>query len=110
MDAGACMQTLLTHLIETHRLAPDDVRVIWTSDLIPNGPYAVRKALPEDLKKAIQDALVEMPTRDPELMAHINGLFHTQSSGSVLVRVSDASYDGLRKYASQVKDFNFEDK
>lgn len=110
VDAGACMQTMLNRLIANQKMAPDDVRVIWTSDLIPNGPYAVRKALPEQFKKDVQAALVEMPTRDPGLMAHLNSLFHTSTSGDVLVPVTDASYDSLRKYASQVKDFNFEEK
>jgi phosphonate transport system substrate-binding protein len=109
VDVGACMQTMLTHLVEIHKMAPDDVRVLWTSDLIPNGPYAVRKALPEQLKKEIQSALVQLSTRDPELMAHINSLFHTSASGNVIVPVTDASYDGLRKYAAQVKDFNFDE-
>jgi ABC-type phosphate/phosphonate transport system substrate-binding protein len=70
----------------------------------------VRKALPEKLKKEIQAALVEMPTRDPQLWAHLSGLFHTPDSGTKIVVVSDASYNGLRKYASQVKNFNFAEK
>jgi phosphonate transport system substrate-binding protein len=107
VDAGAFMQTIVTRLVETHKMSPGDVRVIWTSDLIPNGPYAVRRALPEQFKKELQTALVQMPTRDPELWAHLSSLVRTPASGSVIVPVTDASYDGLRKYASQVKDFNF---
>jgi hypothetical protein len=37
-------------------------------------------------------------------------LFRTPASGTVLIPVNDATYDGLRKYASQVKDFNFAEK
>jgi phosphonate transport system substrate-binding protein len=110
VDAGACMQSMLKTLVANHKMAPDDVRIIWTSDLIPNGPYTVRKALPEQLKQEVQAALVQMPARDPALMAHLNSLFHTSDSGNVIVPVTDATYDGLRKYASQVKDFNFEEK
>lgn len=107
VDAGAFMQNMLAHLIATHRMAASDVRVIWTSDLIPNTCYAVRGGLPEKLKKQIQDALIAMPSKDPALWANVNGLFHTPASGTQYVRVNDASYNGLRKYAARVKDFKF---
>jgi len=113
VDAGAFMEAAPRRFIRTNKMAADDIRVIWTSDLIPNGCYALRKALPEQLKKDIQNALVAIPTKDPELWAHLTSLQSTllsSNSGSVNVPVSDASYDGLRKYASQVKDFNFVDK
>jgi phosphonate transport system substrate-binding protein len=109
VDAGGFMQSYLNRLIETHRIQPDDVRIIWTSDVIPNGPYAVRKALPEQLKKDIQAALVAMPTKDPALWTVITNTFRSPTRGKVMIPVTDATYDGLRKYASQVKDFNFSD-
>ena len=110
VGAAGFMLGYMTRLIEKHKLAPDDVRVIWTSDLIPNGPYAVRKGLPDQLKKDIQAALIAMPTKAPDAWANINSLFRTPASGTVLIPVNDATYDGLRKYASQVKDFNFAEK
>jgi phosphonate transport system substrate-binding protein len=113
VDAGAFMESAPRRFIRTNKMAADDIRVIWTSDLIPNGCYAVRKALPDQLKKDIQTALIEMRIRDPELWAHLNSLQSTllsSNSGSVNVAVSDATYDPLRKYASQVKDFNFVEK
>jgi phosphonate transport system substrate-binding protein len=110
VDAGGFMESMLTRMITTHKVAPGDVRVIWTSDLIPEGPYSVRKALPEKLKKEIQAALLAIPTKDPELWANISSTFRTSVSGTELIAVTDASYDGLRRYASQVKDFNFGDK
>ncbi len=110
VDAAGFMVSAMTLLIEKHKLASEDVRVIWTSDLIPNGPYTVRKGLPVQLKKDIQAALIAMPTKAPEAWANINSLLHTPASGTVLISVNDATYDGLRKYAAQVKDFNFEEK
>ena len=110
VGAGGFMISALTHLIEKKKLAPDDVRVIWTSDVIPNGPYTVRKGLPDQLKKDIQAALIAMPTKAPEAWANINSLLHTPASGTVLIPVNDATYNGLRKYAAQVKDFNFTEK
>ena len=106
VDAAGFMQGFLPRLIQTHKIEPGDVRILWTSDLIPNGPYAVRKALPEQFKKEIQAALIAMPTKDPAAWTNINNIFTTADSGTVLVPVTDASYDSLRKYAAQVKDFN----
>jgi phosphonate transport system substrate-binding protein len=110
VGAAGFMVSYMTRLIENHKLAPDEVRIIWTSDLIPNGPYAVRKGLPEQLKKDIQAALIAMPAKAPEAWANINSLFRTPASGPQLIAVNDATYDGLRRYAARVKDFNFVEK
>jgi ABC-type phosphate/phosphonate transport system substrate-binding protein len=107
------MQSAPNRFIRSNKMVADDIRVIWTSDLIPNSCYAVRGGLPDQLKKDIQAALVDIPTRDPELWKHLTSLQSTllsSSSGSVNIRVSDATYDGLRQYASRVKDFNFVEK
>ncbi len=110
VDAGCFMQTMLTYLIAQHKIAPGDLRIIWTSELIPNGPYTVRRALPEQFKRQLQAALVAIPSKDPKLWTQLNQLFTTPASGPTMVAVNDATYDGLRKYASQVKDFKFVEK
>ncbi len=107
VDAGAFMEPVMTRLIAMHKMAPDDIRILWRSDLIPNSCTAVRKDLPEKLKKQIQAALLALPQKDPSLWANYMQTFHTAWSGSVYVAVTDANYDGLRKYAVQVKDFHF---
>jgi phosphonate transport system substrate-binding protein len=110
VDAAGFMKGMLDRLITEHKVAPDAVRVIWTSELIPEGPYSVRKALPEQLKKDIQTALVDMPSRDPALWANLSSLYRTPDRGNTIIVVNDATYDGLRKYTARVKDFNFVDK
>jgi phosphonate transport system substrate-binding protein len=110
VDVGAFQGNFAKRLIDTHRLSVGDIRVIWTSELIPNSPTAVRKALPEQLKKEIQAAFIAIPTKDPELQANYASLYQSVSSSVQWVSVSDRSYDGLRKYAAQVKDFNFVEK
>jgi phosphonate transport system substrate-binding protein len=107
VDVGAFGENFTKRLIEKHQMAADDIRVIWTSDLIPNSCYAVRKGLPEQLKKDIQAAIIAIPTRDPELWANLSSLHKDLSSGTQYVPVNDATYDGLRRYTTQVKDFNF---
>lgn len=107
VDAGAFMEPVMTRLISMNKMKPDDVRIIWRSDLIPNSCTTVRKDLPEKLKQEIQAALVALPQKNPSLWANYMQTFHTPWSGSVNVPVTDADYNGLRKYAAQVKDFNF---
>jgi len=106
VDAGAFMEPVMTRLIALHKMSPDSVRILWRSDLIPNSCIAVRKNLPEKLKQQIQAALIALPQKDPALWTNYMSTFHTSSSGSTNVPVTDADYNGLRKYAVQVKDFN----
>jgi phosphonate transport system substrate-binding protein len=111
VDAAGFMQSAGNRLITTHKMKDGDVRIIWTSDLIPNSCYAVRKALPEQLKKDIQAAVISIPTSDPALWANLQGLRTSMSiSGTQYVPVTDATYDGLRSYTAQVKDFSFVEK
>ncbi len=110
VDASAFMETAPNRLIATHRLEPGDVRVIWTSELIPDGPTAVRKSLSEELKKRIQAALLEIPVKDPALWDNLQKTYSTFGTATKNIAVNDATYDGLRKYALQVKDFNFVEK
>lgn len=107
VDAGAFDEVYMTRMIARGRMKPGDVRVIWTSGLIPNEPIAVRKALPEQLKKEIQAAFLDMRTRAPQLWASMNASVYASTSGTINIPVTDATYDGLRRYAMQVKQFNF---
>jgi phosphonate transport system substrate-binding protein len=66
------------------------VRVIWVSKLIPNDPIVVRTDLPDELKQAIQQALIGMKTKNPEAFA---------AGGSWIggfVKVDDAAYQIIR--------------
>ncbi|MBV9079286.1 MAG: phosphonate ABC transporter substrate-binding protein [Methylobacteriaceae bacterium] len=45
-------------------LAKDDFRIVFKSDFLPEGPFAVLASLPDDLKAAIQTALLEAPKKD----------------------------------------------
>jgi phosphonate transport system substrate-binding protein len=41
-----------------------DLRILWTSDLIPDGPYVVRKALPQEVKDLYRQVLLDLADRD----------------------------------------------
>jgi phosphonate transport system substrate-binding protein len=51
----------LRSMVDRHMLNMSDVNIIWQSGKIPNGPWAVRTALPADLKKTFADFLLDLP-------------------------------------------------
>lgn len=51
----------LRSMVDRKMLKMDDVNIIWQSGKIPNGPWAVRSALPASLKKELADFLLDLP-------------------------------------------------
>ncbi|KQP41404.1 phosphonate ABC transporter substrate-binding protein [Methylobacterium sp. Leaf104] len=45
-------------------MGQSDFRVVFKSDFLPEGPFAMLASLPDDLKAKIRDALVAMPKAD----------------------------------------------
>ena len=109
VDAGAVMkQLIIPRLITEGRLAPDDLRVLWTSDSIPNSPICVRSSLPAPLKEKIRQAMLAIPQKDPALWESIKQTY--RHSDMTFIPVSDSTYDGLRRLAANLKDFNITEK
>lgn len=101
VDVAAVMEQTIDRLVAEGRMAPDAVRVIWTSPPMPASPIAVRKDLPRDFKRALQQALVDIPTRAPDLWA----MWPSVKGGDlqVLLPAADATFDGLRAMARSVE-------
>jgi phosphonate transport system substrate-binding protein len=57
----------LRSMVDKGMLKMADVNIIWMSGKIPNGPWAVRSALPTDLKKAFVDILLSLPKDHREI-------------------------------------------
>jgi phosphonate transport system substrate-binding protein len=51
----------LRSMVDRGMLKMSDVNIIWQSGKIPNGPWAVRTALPASLKKEFTDFLLDLP-------------------------------------------------
>ncbi len=45
-------------------MTKDDFRVIFKSDFLPEGPFAVLSTLPDQLKTDIKQAFLDMPKKD----------------------------------------------
>jgi len=48
-------------MVDKHMLKMSDIRIIWQSGKIPNGPWAVRIALPTELKKEVAAFMLDLP-------------------------------------------------
>ncbi len=101
VDAAAISENTFNTLVKKGNVKPEEVRTLWKSPPIPNSPIAVRKDLPAELKRKLQDVLVEMPVKAPEVYS---GMLTTVAPpDTTYVRINDATFDGLRNMARGVK-------
>ena len=66
VDAATNNSEMLTKIQETKPEWHSQIRILWTSPLIPRDPLVYRKDLPADLKKKIQDFAVGYGKDDRE--------------------------------------------
>jgi phosphonate transport system substrate-binding protein len=92
VEVGAANDQNLQLAIEKGVLKADDIRIIWTSKPIPNGPTAIRKDLPESFRKAVKAAFLAF--KDPK------GLDSFNIKG--FLSVDDKDFDPIRA-AREVK-------
>jgi phosphonate transport system substrate-binding protein len=48
-------------MVDKNMLKMSDITIIWQSGKIPNGPWAMRIALPAELKKTFADFMLDLP-------------------------------------------------
>jgi len=58
-------------MIDRNLIPRDSLRVVWTSPRIPESPWTARKDLPQAMRDAVRQAMIDMPTRAPEQFRHI---------------------------------------
>jgi phosphonate transport system substrate-binding protein len=51
----------LRSMVDRKMLKMSDINIIWQSGKIPNGPWAVRTALPAELKTSFADFMLDLP-------------------------------------------------
>jgi|SRR6056297_598883 len=56
VDVGACASTVYHRMVDRDEIDPDEVVIVWQSDVIPLGPFTYRTDLNEELKKQIREA------------------------------------------------------
>jgi phosphonate transport system substrate-binding protein len=61
----------LRSMVDRKMLKMSDISIIWQSGKIPNGPWAVRTALSDGLKKSFTDFLLDLPKSNPKVYADV---------------------------------------
>jgi phosphonate transport system substrate-binding protein len=60
-------------MVDKGLLDMEDVKEIWRSPLIPNGPIVVRKDLDADVRAKFKEFMMNLPKNDPECFSAIQG-------------------------------------
>ena len=63
----------LMRMSDKGMLKADDFRMIFKSEQIVNSPFAILSGLPDDLKRAVVTAILELPTKNPAAFDKIYG-------------------------------------
>ena len=69
VDAGATNDARWRAALDDGLIKPDELSIFWQSELIARGAFVVRTDMPEDLRLAIQEALLSAP---PEVVEQCN--------------------------------------
>jgi phosphonate transport system substrate-binding protein len=87
----------LQQLTRENKVPRGALRVIWVSKLIPNDPIVVRKDLPPGLKGAVQESLLSMRARTPEVFKEIGAWL------GGFEKADDAKYQVIRELNETAK-------
>lgn len=63
----------LRKMVDKGALNMDDIRIIWKSNLITNGPRVIRKDVPQELKDLMRGILVGLPIENRDCAEKIAG-------------------------------------
>ncbi len=92
IDAGASSDNVYNRMIEAGEIDPKVNIIIYESEPIPGSPIVVRGNLPDELKLAIQEALINMDQQTIHEVGGWGGIARYQE-------VSDSDYDVIRQTA-----------
>jgi phosphonate transport system substrate-binding protein len=106
VDVAAVMTAVVERFVASGKIKAADVRVIWTSDPIIEGPIYVRKELDPALKKRIQQAYVNMVRDDPAARQALS----TQYTANMrYIAIADSAFQPLRDIVNQIDGLKFEE-
>ena len=100
-DLAGVSNTTLQNLLRKGRIAPDAINVLWISEPLPNGPLAIRAALPEAFKQEVKNALLNLIKQEPELSRKIMAQYRDENL--VYVKCEQGLYDEIRALSDQNK-------
>jgi len=66
-QASGFTRGVLRSMVDKGMLNMADVTIIWRSGKVPNGPWAIRSALPEGLKQEFRDFMLDLPVSHKDI-------------------------------------------
>ena len=98
VDAAPISSDTLRQEIAAGRANEADLRIIHESAVIPASPFAIRGDLPDDLKEAVKEFLLNYDNEQ----YFINMLGAEEGDGTKFVEASDSDYDYVRELMEKV--------
>jgi len=80
----------LRRMMDNGLLEPGALRIIWESELIPNGPIVVRTSMPAEARAIVEDWLENLLENDPQCYRDVSF-----GEGQGFVRVDHAFFEGI---------------
>ncbi|MDD7970664.1 phosphonate ABC transporter substrate-binding protein [Roseinatronobacter alkalisoli] len=80
----------LRRMVDNGLLDMNDIRIVWESNLIPNGPTIFRNDLPEDARDLAVSTMLGLKEQDPECYADTVG-----GDGNGYAEVDHSFYEGI---------------
>ena len=99
VDAAQINSQTMGTAIKEGTFKKEDFRQIWESDPIPNDPITVAESADPEFKKAVKDALLNLPAKDIEEVA---GYLGVEPAGQ-LIEVDKSTYQPLFDLAKTMK-------
>ena len=66
-EATGFTRGVLRSMVDKGMLKMADVKIIWKSSKVPNGPWTVRSALPTGLKQEFRDFMLDLPASHKDI-------------------------------------------
>ncbi|WP_439563346.1 PhnD/SsuA/transferrin family substrate-binding protein, partial [Roseinatronobacter sp.] len=80
----------LRRMVDNGLLDMNDIRIVWESNLIPNGPTVFRNDLPEEARELAVAGMLDMKESDPACYADTVG-----GEGNGYAEVDHSFYEGI---------------
>ncbi len=85
---------VFTRMVSAGALSMDRLKIVWQSPLIPFGPHAVRRDMPDELKTLIANALMAMGREAPDALDAVDS---SNIGGGGFVPVTAGDYSVIEK-------------
>ena len=88
----------LRKMVDKGALKMSEIRILWQSNLIPNGPEVIRTALPEELRSEYKNFLIAEPKESPDCFYKTQG-----GDYAGFEPVDNSFYEGVIKVRKEQK-------